>query len=137
MSRNIDVVRRAMQANRSELAEEERAARAVALWDPNCEYTSVMAVLEPATYHGHGGIRRYLGDLAKRWAEWSTELEEVRDVAPDTVFAVFRFRAVGKDSGVPVDARLASVFVLSDGKLFRGHTYRSREDASEAAGLTD
>jgi ketosteroid isomerase-like protein len=141
MSRNVDVVRQAIQANRSDdldaRDEEERVARRMALWDRNCEYTSVIAALEPATYRGHDGIRRYLNDLADRWAEWSSESTEVRDIGRDTVFATIRFRAVGKDSGVPVEARLYSVFVLLDGKLLQGHTYRSREDALEAAGLTD
>jgi ketosteroid isomerase-like protein len=141
MSRNVDVVGRAIKANRSEdldaRNEDERVARRVAFWDPNCEYTSVTATLEPATYHGHAGIRSYLSDLADRWAEWRSELEEVREVGQDTVFATFRFRAVGKKSGVPIEARLASVFVLLDGKLLRGHTYPSREEALKAAGLTE
>jgi ketosteroid isomerase-like protein len=141
MSRNVDVVRQAIQANRSEdldaRDEDERVARRVAFWDPNCEYTSVTATLEPATYHGHAGLRRYLSDLTDRWAEWRSELEEVRDVGRDTVLATFRFRAVGKSSAVPVEARLTSVFVLSDGKLLRGRTYPSREEALKAAGLTD
>jgi ketosteroid isomerase-like protein len=142
MSReNVEIVREAAEANRSAdldaRDEEDRAARRVALWDPDCEYTSVMAALEPATYHGHDGIRRYLSDLAKRWAEWRTEPEEVFDIDPDTVFATLRFRAVGKDSGVPVEALLGSVFVLRDGKLLRGRTYPSREEALEAAELSE
>jgi ketosteroid isomerase-like protein len=130
---NVEVVRQAIEANGSDNPRLGEAA--AAFWDSGCVYTSVMAALEPATYHGHDGIRRYLSDLAKRWAEWRTEPEEVFDVDPDTVFASFRFRAVGKDSGVPVEARLASVFVLSQGKLLRGRTYRSREEALEAVGL--
>jgi ketosteroid isomerase-like protein len=142
MSReNVEIVRQAIEANRSDdldaRNEEDRVARRVALWDPHCEYTSVMAALEPATYHGHAGIRRYLGDLGERWAEWRAEPDEVFDVGPDTVVATFRFRAVGKDSGVPVEARLGSVFVLSEGKLLRGRTYLSRKEALKAAGLSE
>ena len=51
--------------------------------------------------------------------------------------AAGRFHATGKESGVPVEARLAAVFVLSQGKILRGHTYPSREEALEAVGLRD
>ena len=139
MSDNVEFVREAAEANNSEdlgaLDDEARNARAISFWDPACEYTSVIAALEPATYRGHDGIRRWIADLADRWAQWSTEVEEIFDLGPDTVFVTFRFHAVGKDSGVPIDQRLSSVFVLSDGKLVRGRTYSNRDEALEAAGL--
>jgi ketosteroid isomerase-like protein len=141
MSGNVEVVRQAMEAQGSDYlrgcSEEERSARRVALWDPECEYTSFIAAVESATYHGHDGIRRYLSDLGERWAEWRAEPEAFVDVSPDTVFVSFRFHAVGKDSSVPVEARLGSVLVLSRGKLMRGRTYPSREEALEAAGLRE
>src|SRR5919108_1863347 len=117
MSReNVEVVRRGLEAHHSDKLE-ARIEELLDFWDPNCEYTSVMAALEPATYRGHDGIRRYLSDLSARWAEWRAEPEEVFEIGPDKVFATLRFHAVGKDSGVPVDARLGSVLVLSQGKL--------------------
>ena len=137
MSReNVEVVRRAIEASRSDDLDARRQ-EGVALWDPACQYTSVMAALEPATYHGHEGLRRYWTDLAKRWSQWRSEPEEILAVSPDTVVATFRFHAIGKDSGVPVQARLGSVFVLSSGKLLRGRTYLSPEEASEAVGLRE
>jgi ketosteroid isomerase-like protein len=137
MSReNVEVVRQAIETNRSDDVE-IRIDAILALWDPSCEYISVIAALEPDTYRGHDGIRRYVSDLADRWEEWRSEAEEVFDVGPNTVFATVRFRAIGKDSGVPVEARLGFVCVLSDGKLLRGHTYPSREEALEAVGLRE
>jgi ketosteroid isomerase-like protein len=135
MSQNVELVRQAIETNRSDDLE-ARIDPDLPLWDPSCEYTSVIAALEPHTYRGHDGIRRYFSDLADRWAEWRSEAEEVFDMSPDTVFATIRFRAIGKDSGVPIEARLGSVFVLSRGKLLRGRTYPSREEALEAAGLS-
>jgi ketosteroid isomerase-like protein len=137
MSReNVEIVRQAIEANRSDDLE-ARIEAVLALWDPSCEYTRVTAAVDPQTYHGHNGIRRYISDMTDSWAEWRSEAEDVFEVVPDTVFATFRFRAIGKDSGVPVEARLGVVCVLSDGKLLRGHTYPSREQALEAAGLSE
>ena len=137
MSReNVEIVRKLIEANRSDDLE-SRIEPMLALWDPSCEYTSVTAAVEPHTYHGHDGLRRYLGDQAERWAKWRSEVEDVFEVGPDTVVATFRFSAVGKDSGAPIEARLAVVFVLSDGKLVRGRTYPSREEALQAVGLSE
>ncbi len=137
MSReNVEIVRQAIEANnRSD--DEARIEALLALWDPSCEYTSVIAALEPHTYRGHDGIRRYVSDLAERWAEWRSEVEDVIEVGSDTVVVSIRFSAVGKDSGVPIEARLGAVVVLSDGKLLRGHTYPSRQEALEAVGLSE
>ena len=137
MSReNVEIVRELIEANRSDDLE-SRIESMLALWDPSCEYTSVTAALEPHTYRGHDGIRRYIGDLAQRWAEWRSEAKEVIDAGPDTVLATFRFRAVGKHSGAPIEAQLTVVFVLADGKLLRGRTYSSRAEALEAVGLRE
>jgi ketosteroid isomerase-like protein len=110
----------------------------LALCDRDVEYTPGIAALETATtYHGHDGMHRYVSDLAESWAEWRADVEEVFDIGPDTVLATFLFHAIGKVSGAPVEAHLAAVFVLSDGKLLRGRTYMSREHALEAAGFRD
>ena len=132
----MEIVRGSLAAHHSGDVE-ARAEELLAFWDPNCEYTSVMAALEPATYRGHEGMRHYLSDLGERWAEWRAEPEEVFEIGPDAVFASFRFHAVGKDSGVPVEGHLGSIFELVQGKLVRARTYPSREEALEAVGLSE
>ena len=137
MSReNVEIVRKLIEANRSDDLE-SRIEPMLALWDPSCEYTSVTAALDPHTYRGHDGIRRYLSDMADSWAEWRSEVEDVFEVGPHTVVATIRSRLIGKDSGVPVETRLGVVFVLSQGKILRGQAYPSRQDALEAVGLSE
>jgi ketosteroid isomerase-like protein len=136
MLRNVEVVRQYIEANRSDDSEAS-IELGVALTDPGYEYTRVTAAVDPRTYRGHDGIRRYFSDMAESWQEWRNEAEEVLEVGPDTVVATVRFHGIGKHSGVPVEARLGSVFVLSRGKLLRGRTLPSREEALEAAGLSE
>jgi ketosteroid isomerase-like protein len=137
MSReNVEVVRQVIESARSD-GLEARIEAVLALFDPSCEYTRVTAAVDPQTYRGQNGIRRYISDMADSWAEWRTEVEDVFEVGPDTVVATFRFRAIGKDSGVPVEARLGGVFVLSQGKILRGQNYASRQQALEAVGLRE
>jgi ketosteroid isomerase-like protein len=137
MSReNVEIVRQVIESARSD-ALEGRIEAVLALFDPSCEYTRVTAAVDPQTYRGHNGIRRYISDMADSWAEWRSEVEDVFEVGPDTVVVTFRFRATGKDSGVPVEARLGGVFVLSQGKILRGQNYASRQQALEAVGLRE
>ena len=133
---NVEIARRVIESNRSD-DRETRIEAVLALCNQSVEYTAARAVLEPATYRGHDGIRRYSGDLADSWAEWRSEPEDVIDVGRDTVVATIHFRAIGKDSGAPVDARLGAVFVLAEGKLLRGHTYPSRAEALEAVARSE
>ena len=137
MSReNVEAVRQVIESNRSDDLE-ARIEAVLALFDPSCEYIRVTAAVDPQTYRGHNGIRRYISDLADSWKEWRNEAEEILNISRDTVVATVRFRGIGKDSGVPVDARLGIVIVLSEGKVLRGHTYPSREEALEAVGLSE
>jgi ketosteroid isomerase-like protein len=70
------------------------------------------------------------------WREWRNEIEELAEAAPDTVVARVRFIATGRDSGVPVEARLGLICVLSNGKIVRTRTYASGEEAFAAAGIS-
>ena len=137
MSReNVEVVRQVIESNRSDDLE-ARLEAVLALWDPSCEYTRVTAAVDPQTYRGHDGLRRYFSDMADSWAEWRNEEEEVFEVGTDTVVATVRSRLTGKESGVPVEARLGVVFVLSQGKVLRGQVYPSPQEALEAVGLSE
>jgi ketosteroid isomerase-like protein len=134
--KNVEVVRQVIESNRSDDIE-ARIEAFLALCDPSCEYTSAQAAVDAQTYRGHDGIRRYMSDMADSWAEWRNEAEDVLDVGPNTVVATVRSRLTGKDSGVPVEARLGVVFVLSRGKILRGQAYSSREEALEAVELSE
>ncbi len=133
---NVEVVRRGMEANHSGDLE-TRMDDLLGLWDPNCEYTSVTAGVDTETYRGHDGIRRYLKHLSESWREWRIEVEEIRPVTENMVVATFRFHAIAKDSGIAIDTRLGSIFVLSEGRFLRGSTYSTPDEALEAVGLAE
>jgi ketosteroid isomerase-like protein len=133
---NVEIVRRVVESNRSDDLE-ARIEAVVAHWDPSGEYTPARAAFDFQTYRGHSGLRRYLNDLADSWAEWRSEVDDLFEVDPDTVVAAFRFHATGKNSGVPIEAHLGAVFVLSQGRILRGQAYSSREEALEAVGLRE
>jgi ketosteroid isomerase-like protein len=59
--------------------------------------------------------------------------EEFADMG-DRVVVTVRFRARGRGSGTPVDARLYDVFTLRDGKIVRMDQFAERAEALEAVG---
>jgi ketosteroid isomerase-like protein len=134
-SKNVEIVRQLLELNRGDGLDPVDSI--LALVDPNCEFTSVMAAVEPQTYRGHDGVRDYLAEMADSWQEWRMEVEEAFDADPDTVLTVFRALVVGKDSGAAVETRRAMVCELSAGKIRRARAYPSREEALHAAGLSE
>jgi ketosteroid isomerase-like protein len=133
MSReNVEVVRQFIEAARS--GDDDVIEAFVAVSDPSIEHTRLPAASGPEMYFGHDGVRRWFTDMADIWREWRNEIEELAEVGADTVAARVRFSGVGRDSGVPVEARLGLVCVLSVGKILRSRTSASGEAALEAVG---
>ena len=126
---NVEIVREFIEAAHS--GDMDAIEAFVAVSDPSIEHTRLPAASGPETYGGHDGVRRWFADMADLWREWRNE------VGPETVAARVRFIAVGRESGVPVEAQLGLVCVLSEGKILRSRTYASGEAALEAVGLSE
>lgn len=58
------------------------------------------------------------------------------EVGPNTVLTESVFRGTGR-SGVDVELRSVVVWTLSEGRIIRMHAYPNREEALEAAGLSE
>jgi ketosteroid isomerase-like protein len=66
----------------------------------------------------------------------SAEIYELTD-AGDQVVASITNRGRGKRSGVEVSWDIWQVWSLRDGKVVRGQAFTNREEALEAAGLSE
>jgi hypothetical protein len=62
---------------------------------------------------------------------------ELIDAGEDQVVAVLRVMGRAKLSGVETDLIFATLYTLREGKIARGREYATRDDALEAAGLSD
>jgi ketosteroid isomerase-like protein len=71
------------------------------------------------------------------WENFSGEVEQVIDAGDDRVVSIFRTRATGKGSGVPVEWKQGAVNELRDGRVIRTTYYLTPADALEAAGLSE
>jgi len=86
-------------------------------------------------YRGHAELRAMWQLWLDAWEQWDTEIREATEVDADTVLIATTVKARGKGSGVPVEARGASVWTVRDGKISRAKLFQSESEALAAVGL--
>jgi ketosteroid isomerase-like protein len=128
---NVEIVRQAFEA-----VEREGWPALLPLLDPEFELTTPPELaMEPDTYRGEAGVRRY-------FESFEDAMEDIRIVpqgeflpSGDKVFFAFRLSARGKETGIEAGQNAFQVWTLREGKGLRAEVFASREDALRAAGL--
>ena len=116
--------------------------RLIELADPEVDYLPYLAALagESGAYRGHDGLRQYVRDLAEAWSSYKVEIHELEDLG-DHVLMQGRLRGKGRFSGLDVDAEMAWLHTFrsgsGEGRYLRLRFFASRDDALEAAGLSE
>src|SRR6476619_2099124 len=106
------------------------------LVDPDVVIDLSRNVFNPDVYRGYDGIERLVAGVDEMWERFELDVEEVLD-GGDTIFTATRISGRGRD-GVEVDMPLFQIWTIRDGKVVRmTGGYREREDALEAAGLSE
>jgi ketosteroid isomerase-like protein len=130
---NVEVVRKAIAYEYDGVG---GRAEAEAIFDPQVVMNPIREGLDEEPAYGPDAMR----DDWKRWASAFEELnvtfEEIID-AGDQVLVVAHHHGRGRKSGVMVDARYYEVYTLRDGKVSRVDEYSERDEALEAAGLSE
>ena len=129
---NVDLAYRATDAlNRRDLD------AWLALTHPDVEFTSRVSEMEGGgPYRGHDGARSWWENLFGVFPDFSSEIEEARDLGDVTVVRV-RQRARGIGSDAPTEQTSWVVTEWRDGKGIWTCVYRSEAEALEAAGLEE
>ena len=82
-------------------------------------------------------MRAYAQDWIDTFDEFRIEPVELIDAGHGVVAGVMRYGGRAKLSGIETDETFGVVFTIRDGKIARGREYRTREEALEAAGLSE
>jgi ketosteroid isomerase-like protein len=88
--------------------------------------------LEPQTYRGHDGVRRYFETFYEAVDEIRVEPDEFIPVG-DKVIVPFRLSTRGRTSGIEASMRAVQVCQIRDGKAIRFDIYPNLEEARAAA----
>ena len=131
---NVEIVRDAVVAfNRGDLD-----AWLGEYWADDIDYRAVEGAPDDhGPIHGEAEMRAYLQDWIDTFDDFKTEAVELIDAGDDQVVAVLRNSGRAKLSGVEADLTFAVVYTLRDGKVARGREYWTRDEALEAAGLSE
>lgn len=133
---NVEIVRRVIAANRSDRSQ-TTPDDTLALFDPECEFTSAMGAVDQRLYRGREGLRRYLQDMEEAWSEWWVEAEEISEPRPGTVLAIIRPHVVAKESGIPLASRRATIYEFSGPMIKDVRNFGTPAEALDAMGLAE
>ena len=92
---------------------------------------------KPGPIRGKDAVRAWLQDWIDMFDGFWFEPVELIDAGEDTVVVVDRYGGHAKLSGVETDQTIGDVVTIRNGRIARGHEYPTREQALEAAGLSE
>ena len=103
-------------------------------WEEN---TPIYAGLR-RVYRGPEGARAWFNEaLLEFWDALQAEVEETIEGPDDRVVVGALVRTRGKGSGAQTELRLWAVVWVADGLIARRQIFRDRDEALEAAGLSE
>jgi ketosteroid isomerase-like protein len=128
---NVDLVRRVFMAWQAGAID-----RLDELLAPDVEWRPTeLSEAGHDVFRGREGIHEWISIVSSRGAEIRNEIAEMRDLG-DRVLVLGR--VIEKvDERTRVDAELAWLFHVYEGKITRGEGFVSRTEAFRAAGVTD
>ena len=86
-------------------------------------------VLDPATYHGHAGVRRWAASMRRAWKSITVVYEDMNEVAGDCVVSNGRIAAFDHDGELVIDSPLACVAEFRDRRVVRACAFVSLDEA--------
>ena len=103
-----------------------RGAEILELLDPEVEWRP--ALVDPAPYHGHDGVRAWANASHRAWKSVTVVLESLREV-DGCVIASGRISALDQAGDQVVDRDIACVAEFRDGLVVRAASFLSDDDA--------
>jgi hypothetical protein len=85
-------------------------------------------VLDPATYRGHAGVRRWAGSMRRAWKSITVVYDDLREI-DDCVVSNGRIAAFDHGGKLVIDSPLACVAVFRDRRVVRACAFVSPDEA--------
>ena len=104
----------------------------VEVYDPDAVFETLLL----GTHHGNEAIRLIYEENQKTMSGYDVVPVELIDV-DDKVVAVVQAVGAGSTSEISVDDGFAFVFTFKANRIVREQAFRNREEALEAAGLSE
>jgi ketosteroid isomerase-like protein len=108
----------------------------IELCDPDFELDMSARTLNPETYQGHEGIRRFYREVREVWEEFRWEPLRLVD-AGDKVVVLLHSHGRGRGSGLEMARDAAMVWTVREGRAVALRFYTDQGEALKAAGLDE
>jgi uncharacterized protein len=108
----------------------------IGLCDGDFELDMSARVLNPETYRGHEGIRRFYREVCEVWEEFRWEPVRLVEAA-DKVVVLLHSHGRGRGSGLEMARDVAMVWTMREDRAVSVRFYIDRAEALEAAGLSE
>jgi len=132
---NVELVRRTYEAAYEAGSQTDYDA-VVSYFHPEIEFHAYPRSPGVGVYHGKQALQEYLENAWERYERGRIEVEELLD-AGDQVVAVITLHAVPKRGQNEITVQIVEVFTIRDGLLAERRSYSTRDEALEAAGLSE
>src|SRR5262245_11872093 len=133
--RNAEALQRASRMASAGTTAEQREMF-LAILDPKIEWISRGGPPDlQGEFRGIDRAREYYAQWASAWADWTWEIEDVRERGEVVVTRTW-LTGRGRGSGLVLDMRIGRSCTFKDGKVVRYEALPTWEQALEAAGLS-
>jgi uncharacterized protein len=109
---------------------------ALEMMDPEIEAHDAPEVPDAAVHRGREAVRRDWEQMFDLFEDFTIDVEDLFD-AGDELVVFLRLSGRGRESGAEVDARMAHIWTIREGRAIRLRQYLNRAAALEAAGLSE
>lgn len=128
---NVNAWQRAIEAFNDRSAE-----RMMAECDSDVEFRPVLAGVRNSPYRGRDGVHEFLTATDDAFERFQLEAERLEDHG-DWVLATCIGRARGRASGAEIERPMVHAARFRNGKCVWWRTFLTRDEALEAAGLSE
>jgi ketosteroid isomerase-like protein len=101
------------------------------LLDADVELRSLLTEAERPLYHGHDGVREWMGAVFDVFPDWLPVIEQVQDLDGGVVVA-FHVTATSAGTRVPIDQDFWAASRFREGKVVSFGFFRTEDEALEA-----
>jgi ketosteroid isomerase-like protein len=134
----VELVRRGSEALNRAIANGDVTPVFLDFLDPDIDWRAAEgAVDDVGGMRGHDAVRRYFEDWSDLFDDLTLAPQEFTEVDDGRVMVEQRLSGRAKHTGIETALTFFAIYTIREGRLVKVREYATREEALEAAGLSE